>query len=58
MLEVLEQAELDIQPEVVWALGELGGIEARKALIEALNREQDEQVREEIRAALDAMCED
>ncbi len=36
-----------------WALEELGGTEARKALTRALDQEHDRQVREDIRTATD-----
>lgn len=46
----------DVEPLVrghaAWALGRIGGEEARRALEEALAREEDEEVRKEIRCAL------
>jgi epoxyqueuosine reductase len=41
-----------VRTHVAWALGRLGGVEAEHALIERLECEQDDEVREEIALAL------
>ena len=42
-----------VRGHAAWALGRLGGSEAARLLEEALGREEDEEVREEIEAALE-----
>ena len=44
-----------VRAHVAWALGKLGGDEARQALREAQDRETDAEVLEEIEAALAAL---
>ncbi|MFP4599404.1 MAG: tRNA epoxyqueuosine(34) reductase QueG [Persicimonas sp.] len=48
-----EEEEPLIRGHVAWALGRIGGIEAREALEEAAEREDEAYVLEEIREALD-----
>jgi epoxyqueuosine reductase len=47
-----EEMEPLIRGHVAWALGRIGGVAARQALIEASQQEQDEWVMSEIKAAL------
>ncbi|MFN0074333.1 MAG: HEAT repeat domain-containing protein [Chloroflexota bacterium] len=53
---ILREALLDHEPLVrghcAWALGQIGGIEAKHALSDALAGETDSSVREELLAAL------
>jgi len=43
-----------IRGHAAWALGRLGGEQAKQALQDALLTEQDEEVRKEIQCALDS----
>jgi epoxyqueuosine reductase len=52
LAEALREGEPLVRGHAAWALGRIGGEEARRALEEALEREADEGVREEIEAAL------
>jgi epoxyqueuosine reductase len=49
----------DVEPLVrghaAWALGRIGGIEAERALQDALSGEDDEEARQEIRCALSSL---
>ncbi len=53
LVRALGDEEPLVRGHTAWALGKLGGDEARRALEEALHREQDPQVREEIQEALE-----
>jgi epoxyqueuosine reductase len=53
--EALGCAHQPTRLAAAWALGQLGGAEARQALTRALERDQDDEVKEEIRAALGEM---
>ena len=44
-----------VRGHAAWALGRIGGVEARRLLDDALATEQDDDVRAEIRAALDGL---
>ncbi|HEX2644524.1 MAG TPA: tRNA epoxyqueuosine(34) reductase QueG [Thermoanaerobaculia bacterium] len=48
----LAEGEALVRAHAAWALGRIGGEEARRALAEALENEADEEVRAEIRQAL------
>jgi epoxyqueuosine reductase len=50
----LEDEEALVRSHSAWALGEIGGGEARAALERALRREPDEAVLDEVRRALGA----
>jgi epoxyqueuosine reductase len=52
LTEVLGEAEPLVRGHAAWALGRIGGEEARRVLEEALGREADEEVRAEIEAVL------
>jgi epoxyqueuosine reductase len=52
LAEALREAEPLVRGHAAWALGRIGGEEARRTLEEALEREVDEGVRVEIAAAL------
>src|SRR5579859_3264742 len=49
----LHDAEPLVRGHAAWALGRIGGEEARRALVEALEGEEDEEVRREIACAQD-----
>jgi epoxyqueuosine reductase len=53
LAEALREGEPLVRGHAAWALGRIGGEEARAALEAALAAEGDEAVRSEIRAALD-----
>jgi epoxyqueuosine reductase len=59
-VQILEQALQHVEPLVrshaAWALGQIGGEESYQALEQALKRETDPDVLEEIRAA-SKICE-
>jgi epoxyqueuosine reductase len=52
LAEALREGEPVVRGHAAWALGRIGGEEARRVLEEALEREPDDRVREEIEAAL------
>ncbi|WP_376793737.1 tRNA epoxyqueuosine(34) reductase QueG [Thermogemmatispora sp.] len=52
LVQALEDAEALIRGHAAWALGRLGGQEARQALAARLEREEDPEVRQEIQEAL------
>ncbi|MGC9327781.1 MAG: HEAT repeat domain-containing protein, partial [Candidatus Hinthialibacter sp.] len=52
LVEKLEDPEPLIRGHAAWALGEIGGAPARKALMFRLNKEKDDWVQDEIRQAL------
>jgi epoxyqueuosine reductase len=52
LAEALREGEPLVRGHAAWALGRIGGEEARRALAEALEREADEGVRAEIEAVL------
>ena len=52
LAEALREGEPVVRGHAAWALGRIGGEEARRVLEEALEREPDEGVRAEIEAAL------
>ncbi|HEV8580036.1 MAG TPA: tRNA epoxyqueuosine(34) reductase QueG [Thermoanaerobaculia bacterium] len=54
LAEALQAGEPDLRVHAAWALGRIGGEGARLALAAALEKEEDETVREEIAAALSA----
>jgi epoxyqueuosine reductase len=43
-----------VRGHAAWALGQLGGEQARQALIEVLEGEQDAEVQQEVRCALES----
>jgi epoxyqueuosine reductase len=53
LIGALHDYEPLIRGHAAWALGQIGGIETKKALMEALSNEANEQVQKEIRCALD-----
>src|SRR5581483_9072573 len=53
LTSALHDAEALVRGHAAWALGRIGGDKARQALEEALLGEEDEEVRREIRYALD-----
>ncbi|HEY6542465.1 MAG TPA: tRNA epoxyqueuosine(34) reductase QueG [Ktedonobacteraceae bacterium] len=55
LIGALHDAEPLVRGHAAWALGRIGGEEARRALVETLVEEGDEGVRKEIECALDAM---
>jgi epoxyqueuosine reductase len=52
LIRALDDAEPLVRGHAAWALGRIGGIEARVALEDALEREQDASVVQELRYAL------
>ena len=52
LAEALREGEPLVRGHAAWALGRIGGEPARRALAEALEREDDESVRAEIAAAI------
>jgi epoxyqueuosine reductase len=52
LLPLLGDASPLVRGHAAWAIGEIGGEAGRAALLEALNRETDERVREELALAL------
>lgn len=52
LCEALQHEEALVRGHAAWALGQLGGAQARQALHDALTSEADEQVQREIRCAL------
>src|SRR5204863_9400646 len=54
LARALAEEEPLVRRHAAWALGRIGGATARQCLAEALGREGEEEVVEEIRAALDA----
>jgi epoxyqueuosine reductase len=52
LAEALREGEPLVRGHAAWALGRIGGEEARRALEEALERERDEGVRAEIEASI------
>ncbi len=52
LAEALREGEPSVRGHAAWALGRIGGEEARGILVEALEGEADEWVREEVRGAL------
>lgn len=54
LAEALSEGVPLVRGHAAWALGRIGGPEARQALEDAWGREEDEAVREEIRSALDS----
>ncbi|HEU5379496.1 MAG TPA: tRNA epoxyqueuosine(34) reductase QueG [Ktedonobacteraceae bacterium] len=53
LIEALRHEEPLVRGHAAWALGQLGSTQARQALIGALEDEQDTEVQQEIRCALD-----
>jgi len=53
LIGALHDYEPLVRGHAAWALGKLGGEQAKQALEEALKREEDEEVRKEIRCALE-----
>jgi epoxyqueuosine reductase len=51
LCRALEDAEPVIRGHAAWALGKIGGVEARRVLQAALQREQDRRVAQELEAA-------
>jgi epoxyqueuosine reductase len=49
---LLEEPEALIRQHAAWALGQIGGDAARQALLQSRAQDQDEQVRQEVEAAL------
>ena len=56
LAEILDTSDEIGRSHAAWALGEIGGPEARRRLKRALAREQDAAVIEEIEAALRALA--
>lgn len=56
-LAVHEDEEAVVRSHAAWALGRIGGSTARRALLEALESEADEEVRTSLSAALEALEE-
>ena len=56
LVHALADEEPLIRGHAAWALGQLGGYEARRGLSQSLEQECDEEVVEEIRAALRALA--
>ena len=54
LCEALHHEESLVRGHAAWALGQLGGTQARQALIEALEDEQDMEAQQETRCALEA----
>jgi epoxyqueuosine reductase len=54
----LADAEPLVRSHAAWALGRIGGQDARRLLATALTAEQDEEVRAEIKTALDSLTAD
>ena len=54
LAEALREGESQVRGHAAWALGRIGGVEARRVLEEALVGERDEGVRGEIEASLGA----
>lgn len=55
LASALHDDEPLVRGHAAWALGRIGGQQAKQALEEALRDEQDQEVRKEIRCALDAL---
>lgn len=55
LIGALHDEEALVRGHAAWALGRIGGNEARRALVEALVGEEDEEVRKEIVCAMDDM---
>lgn len=53
LCEALRHEEPLVRGHAAWALGQLGGEQAQRALLEALESEQDTEVQQEIRCALE-----
>src|SRR5579875_1304906 len=53
LIEALHHEEPLVRGHAAWALGQLGGTQARQALEEALQDEADKEVQQEIRCALE-----
>ncbi|HEX7186489.1 MAG TPA: tRNA epoxyqueuosine(34) reductase QueG [Thermoanaerobaculia bacterium] len=58
LAEVLSEGAPLVRGHAAWALGRIGGPEARQALENAWGREEDAAVQEEIRSALEGMKEE
>jgi epoxyqueuosine reductase len=56
LIEALNDPEALVRGHAAWALGRLGGEEARAALAGALSREEDAEARGEIEGALEAIA--
>jgi epoxyqueuosine reductase len=52
LIGALHDVEALVRGHAAWALGRIGGDEAKRALEEAVTGEEDEEVRQEIRCAL------
>ncbi|HZS76355.1 MAG TPA: tRNA epoxyqueuosine(34) reductase QueG [Ktedonobacteraceae bacterium] len=52
LIGALHDSEPLVRGHAAWALGRIGGLEAQKALEQALSEEEDEEVQQEIRCAL------
>ena len=55
LIGALHDGEPLVRGHAAWALGRIGGEEAKQALVEVLVSEEDEEVRKEIQGALDAI---
>lgn len=55
LINALYDEEMLIRGHAAWALGQLGGTEASRALEEAMRKEEDEEVRSEIKNALNTL---
>jgi epoxyqueuosine reductase len=53
LIGALHDSESLVRGHAAWALGRLGGEQAKQALYEALQSEQDFEVQKEIRCALE-----
>ncbi|WP_436663853.1 tRNA epoxyqueuosine(34) reductase QueG [Alicyclobacillus acidoterrestris] len=57
MIPFLHNARVELRASAAWAIGKIGGKEAKEALLHALAEEEDAQVMEELRNGLEACHE-
>ena len=57
LITILNSSEPLLRLHAAWALGKIGGVITRKALLSALSTEQDDSVSEEIHLSLKDMSE-
>jgi epoxyqueuosine reductase len=55
LVHVLDHSEVLVRGHAAWALAQLGAEEARKPLSQRLEKEESEEVREEIQSALETL---
>jgi epoxyqueuosine reductase len=55
LVNALHDYEPLVRGHAAWALGRLGGMQSKQALEQALSTEEDEEVQQEIRCALDSL---